>query len=178
MDPGVTATGTWEINQGTATIFNINSGNALVTNLGIGENIFQWNIDNGACPGDATVDDLSIFVFDANHPDADAGEDQEFCSGALNEATLTANAAIFPAMAEWTLVSGTGTIVSPTETTTVVTNLGVGENVFQWSIDNGPCGTYTDTVTITIYDAGVVNADAGDDAEYCTPTTSHVLGRH
>ncbi|MCH2197213.1 MAG: gliding motility-associated C-terminal domain-containing protein [Flavobacteriales bacterium] len=174
-DPGVTATGTWEINQGTATIFNINSGNATVTNLGIGENIFQWNIDNGACPGEATVDDLSIFVFDANHPDADAGEDQEFCSGALNEATISANAPIFPATAEWALVSGVGTIVTPNETTTVVTNLGIGENVFQWSIDNGACGTYTDTVTITIYDSGVVSTDAGADTEYCTPTTSHDL---
>ena len=176
-NPGTTATGTWEILQGTATIFNINSNTALVTNLGIGENIFQWNLDNGPCDGNVKTDEMSIFVFDANHPAANAGSDQEFCSNGFTSAALSANTPIFPATGMWSVVSGSGTFADPNEPNTTVSNLSIGENVFQWSIDNGPCSNnpLTDTVTITLYDSSVAVANAGSDAQICTPTTSYTL---
>jgi gliding motility-associated-like protein len=174
-DPLFTATGTWEIIQGTATIWDINDPNSLVTNLGIGENIFEWNIDNGPCPGGATVDAMSIFVFDQNHPPSTNSGDQEFCSDVFVQADVTGNEPVFPATGEWVLISGSGDIDDPTDFETFITNCGVGENVFEWQITNGPCTPITSSLTITIYDNGVASANAGDDAQYCTPTTDHVM---
>lgn len=173
-DPGVTGTGTWEITQGTATITNINNPTAPVTNLGIGENIFEWNIDNGPCPGGATVDEMSIFVYDVNHPAANAGTDRIFCSE-VTEVTLEGSTPTFPAQGQWTILQGSGTIVFPGAPITQVTGLTPGEHIFEWSIDNGPCGTLNDTVTVTIFDDAAEAADAGADAAYCTPVTSHQL---
>ncbi|MCB0760853.1 MAG: gliding motility-associated C-terminal domain-containing protein [Flavobacteriales bacterium] len=174
-DPQFTATGTWEIILGSATIWNINDPNALVTNLGIGENIFEWNIDNGPCPGGSTVDAMSIFVFDQNHPQPDVGPDQDFCSDAFTSASVSVTEPIFPAVGQWELVSGSGDITDPLDFETTITNCGIGENVFAWVIDNGPCGELSDTLTITIYDSGVAAADAGTGTQYCTPTTSHIM---
>jgi gliding motility-associated-like protein len=173
-DPGITGIGTWEITQGSATINNINNPTAPITNLGIGENIFEWNIDNGPCPGGATVDEMSIFVYDVNHPDANAGTDQVFCSE-VSETTLTGSIPIFPAQGSWTVLQGGGSIAFPGAPVTNVTGLTPGVHIFEWSIDNGPCGVLSDTVTVTIFDGAAEAADAGPDAEYCTPTTMHQL---
>lgn len=172
-DPGVSGTGTWEINQGQATIFDINDNNAFTVNLGIGQNIFEWNIDNGPCPGGSTADIMNIWVFDVNHPAANAGADQAFCSDHFTEAVVLGTTPIFPATGVWTLVSGSGTITNPNAPSTSITGCGVGVNTFAWTIDNGPCGILTDTIDIIIYDAGADAANAGADASYCSPTTTH-----
>ncbi len=174
-DPGVTATGTWTLTQGSATIANINSPNAFVSGLSIGENILVWSLNNGPCQGNATEDEVSIFVFDANHPQADAGLDQAFCSDNFTLASLIGNAPIFPATGTWSVISGSGTFSNPNNRETQVNGLSIGENVFMWSIDNGPCGTLTDTVTITLYDGDVASANAGNDLALCTPNTSAQL---
>lgn len=174
-DPQYTATGTWEITQGTATIWNINDPTALITNLGIGENKFEWNIDNGPCPGGPTFDQMSIFVYDQNHPPANAGTDQEFCSSDFTETTFIANSPIFPATGIWSVVSGSATMNDPNDPELTITSAAIGVNVLEWSINNGPCGIYTDTVTLTIYDENASVAVAGTDAEYCTPAPSHTM---
>ncbi|MBS1943743.1 MAG: hypothetical protein JST98_00755, partial [Bacteroidetes bacterium] len=76
---------------------------------------------------------------------------------------------IFPATGLWTLVSGSGTISAPTSATTTVSNLGIGANVFQWTVNNGPCanGVTTSQVTITAYDQTVSGANAGPDMSFC-----------
>ncbi len=174
-NPGNTAIGTWTVTAGGATIFNINNPNATATNLPIGQNILAWNLNNGPCPGGNTSDQMNIFVFDVNHPAANAGVDQEFCSDGFTSASLSGNPPIFPASGTWSVVSGTGTFANAAARETTVSGLSIGENVFQWTIDNGPCGTLTDTVIITLYDASVANASAGGDQELCTPATSTVL---
>lgn len=174
-DPGTTATGTWSITQGSGIIQNINNPNTLVSNLGIGENVFMWELNNGPCDGGVKVDHVSLFVFDVNHPDADAGPDQTFCSDAFSAATLSANPALFPATGQWSVVSGSGSFTNPLARETTVTGLSMGVNVFEWAIDNGPCGILTDTVTITLYDASVDVANAGSNQSWCTPVTSAIL---
>jgi hypothetical protein len=69
--------------------------------------------------------------------DADAGADQDLCTP--NTITsLEGSPVIFPAIGTWTLVSGTGTITDPNVPNTTVTDLGVGENVFSWTVDTDP----------------------------------------
>ncbi len=174
-NPGVSGTGTWEIVQGNATINNINSATASVTNLGIGVNVFEWNIDNGPCPGGATVDQMIITVYNQNAVAANAGPDQSFCSNTFSNATLAGSLPSVPSTGLWTVVSGTGTFANAAQRNTTVSGLSLGVNVFQWTINNGPCGSTNDTVSITLFNAAVAPAAAGPDVEYCSTTTTHVM---
>ncbi|MBK8602970.1 MAG: immunoglobulin domain-containing protein [Saprospiraceae bacterium] len=79
---------------------------------------------------------------------ANAGIDQLLCSE--NTFTMEGNQ---PLSGEglWTILSGSGTIENPANPTTLVTDLGIGENTFIWTITptNG-CAASSDTVIITI----------------------------
>ena len=125
-----------------------------VTGLGVGTNIFRWTINNGACANPISTDDVAIVVNSNAQGAANAGPDQQACSTAPN-ATLTANAANPPAVGTWSLVSGTGTIASPGSSTTAVSAMGIGANVFRWSLTNGACGNTNDQVTVLVYDANM-----------------------
>jgi gliding motility-associated-like protein len=67
----------------------------------------------------------------------------------------------------WTLVSGAGTITGINDPFTTITGLGLGTNTFEWTIDNGECGTTTDQVNIIVFDHTVPPADAGEDQLFC-----------
>jgi gliding motility-associated-like protein len=170
------ATGQWTLISGTGIIADPTDPNSAVTGLSVGENIFEWTIDNGPCTSGPTTDQVSIFIFEENNATADAGPDQELCTPS-SSATLTGSAVTFPATGTWTLVSGTGTITDPTDPNTTVTGLGVGQNIFEWTVSNGPCfnGITNDQVSVFVFDANNPVADAGPDQELCTPTTATVL---
>ena len=147
---------------------------APTTALGVGLNIFQWEINNGNCG--STMDQVSIFVFDATNPVANAGPDQDLCTP-TSTSTLAGSAVIFPASGSWALVSGSGTITSPSDPGSGVTGLAIGENIFEWTVLNGPCANplTTDRVSIFVFDDENPIADAGPDQEFCTPTSSTTL---
>ncbi|MFN8352359.1 MAG: gliding motility-associated C-terminal domain-containing protein [Flavobacteriales bacterium] len=170
------AAGTWSVIQGTGVFADPNDPNTTVTGLSVGENIFQWTVTNGPCANPLTTDQVSIFVFDANNPVADAGPDQELCLPAVTT-SLQGSAVIFPAQGTWTLVSGQGTITDPNDPNSTVTDLGVGANVFAWTVSNGPCanGITSDTLTILLFDDQNPGANAGPDQELCTPASSTTL---
>jgi hypothetical protein len=173
--PGTTALGIWEITCGQATIGNINNNNVVVTNLGLGINCFEWNIDNGPCPGGSSADQMTIYVYNPNHPPANAGSDQFICFTPGVAVNLNTTDAQIPAVGTWSLISGSGTIANPLDPTTTATGLSVGQNVFQWTIDNGPCGILTDQITIWVYDPNAPVASAGQDQTICLPANSAVL---
>jgi hypothetical protein len=75
-----------------------------------------------------------------------AGPNQTVCGSTT--ATLAGNSSAAPnGTGVWTLVSGAGTITTPTSPTSTVTGLGSGANVFRWTISN-TCGTSFSDVTI------------------------------
>jgi len=168
------AFGTWTLVSGQGDITDPNDPNSGVTDLGIGENVFMWTFDNGPCENSGSLDVVSIFVFDENNPVADAGPDQELCTPNTISATLAGSPVTFPAVGTWTLVSGTGNIANPNDPNTVVFDLAIGESVFAWTVNNGPCATgiTTDEVSISIFDQNNPNAQAGADQDLCTPTTT------
>ncbi|MFT3884137.1 MAG: gliding motility-associated C-terminal domain-containing protein [Flavobacteriales bacterium] len=168
-EPGI---GTWTIITGTGTFVNANDPATDITGLGVGDNVLVWTLDNGACG--TTADTVHVTVFDSSSPDADAGAGQQICTP-TTEATMAANAGISPAVGTWTLISGAGTIVSPHDPATVITGLQLGANVFQWSIDNGACGSTSSQVTITLFDGGLTTANAGPDQRLCMPANSATL---
>jgi len=170
------AQGTWTLVSGSGAIADIHAPNTAITGLAVGENIFQWTVLNGPCADPQTVDQVSIFVYDANNADAAAGPDQSLCTP-VQSTTLAGNAPIFPATGSWVLAQGSGTITDPANPNTTVTGLGVGENIFVWVVDNGPCanGTTWDAVRIYLFDSNTPNADAGPDQEICLPATATAL---
>ncbi|MCC6600138.1 MAG: gliding motility-associated C-terminal domain-containing protein, partial [Crocinitomicaceae bacterium] len=167
------ATGQWTLISGTGSIFNPNSATTQVNGLSQGENIFQWTISNGPCPGSTTTDQISIFIYDKDQMPANAGTDQFLCTPA-STATMSANSATFPATGAWTLISGSGIISTPTSPTTGITGLAIGENIFRWTITNGPCSNSitTDDISIFVYDSGAPAADAGPTQSICSPANS------
>lgn len=78
-----------------------------------------------------------------------AGVDQNL---ALCATTTTLTGSAIPAgmTGTWSIVSGPGSITSPNNPTTGITNLVPGTNTtFRWTISNGNCGSVSDTVLIT-----------------------------
>jgi hypothetical protein len=76
---------------------------------------------------------------------ANAGVNQNIC---VDSCILSGN---IPSSGAglWTLVSGTGNIVSPSQYNSKVTNINNGTSVFRWTISNSPCTPSTSDVTIT-----------------------------
>ncbi len=90
---------------------------------------------------------------------------------------MVANPPVFPAIGTWTLLTGTANIIDPNDPFTLVNGMPVGEHIFEWSIDNGPCtgGVTTDVVSILVYDTQAPAANAGPDQELCTPQLNTVM---
>ena len=160
--PATVGTGSWTLVSGTGVIADSNSAVTSITGLSIGQNIFNWTISNSC---GTTVDQVIVTCF-ANPPVANAGPDQIFCGTA---GVLAANDPL-NSTGTWTLISGLGTVTVPTDSASTMTNLGVGPNVFIWTVSN-MCSTVSDQVTITVETTPTI-ADAGPDQVICGPTTN------
>src|SRR5690606_34232303 len=145
-----------------------------VTGMAIGNNIYRWTTNNGPCPGSITTDDVTIGIYDQAAPAADAGPDQSLCvSGST---ALAANAAVAPAIGTWSVISGTATIADPNSPTTGISAVPVvGITILRWTIDNGPCGTSFDEVTITRNSSANPIANAGPDQSICVPVAPNTV---
>lgn len=158
-------TGAWTVVTGPGSVTTPSSPTSGVTGLVAGTpTTFRWTITNGPCA--ASTDDVTI-TRDPEPSAPNAGSDQTVCATAVS---LSGNT---PAIGsgQWTRISGAGTIVSPNSPVTAVTGLGVGANVFRWTISNGVCTDKTDDVTIT-RDALPTAANAGPDQTVCTDATN------
>ena len=169
------ATGAWTTVSGGGTITDPANRNTTVTGLAVGVHVFRWTISNGPCTPASTADEVTVTVYSASSPNANAGPDQSVCTP--SSATLAGSTPTAPATGVWTLVSGTGTIASPNSPSTTVSGLGIGANVFQWTVNNGPCanGITSDQVTVTAYDQSVSGSNAGPDQSYCLPTNTATM---
>ncbi|HEX2901057.1 MAG TPA: HYR domain-containing protein, partial [Bacteroidia bacterium] len=138
----VNGTGLWSIVSGTGGSFS-SATNPAATFTGIAGNAYtlRWTISNSPC--NPTTDDV-VVTFNA-FTTANAGPDQFVCGAT---ATLAGNAPITGG-GTWTLVSGSGTITTPTSPTSGITALGVGPNTFRWTLLNGACANSQDDVVIT-----------------------------
>ncbi len=151
--------GTWTLFSGAGTITNPNNPTSTITGLGVGTNVFQWTITNAPCPSSSMQ---STIIGVAPPTLATAGTNQIVCG---NTATLAGNSAT-TGNGLWTLVSGAGTITTPTSESSGLTALGPGANVFQWTISNAPCPATSAQVTITSVAAPSVSV-AGANQTVC-----------
>ena len=149
--------GIWTLISGTAVIANADSATTAISGLGVGTTVFRWTLPAvGSCP--AVWDEVSI-VRNAPTSLAFAGNDTTVCASSI---TLNANT---PANGTgvWLVISGNAQVQDTLSASTLVTQLEIGANVFEWRISNGTCPVETDEVTITLSDT----ASAGVDQSIC-----------
>jgi gliding motility-associated-like protein len=159
--PAVIGTGRWTIIAGSGTFEDVTNPYSLVTNLQRGDNVLRWTVTHIGC---TSFDD--VIITNGQTIEANAGLDQETCN---SEADLHANDPDV-GIGEWSVVSGSGKIVSPGNPRSKVVDLGPGANVFRWTIYYTNSSS-SDLVTIT--NNTPTTAYAGPDRTICRDT--HVL---
>lgn len=97
--------------------------------------------DANSCADTITV---IITALSGGSATANAGPDQTICS---NSALLAGNTPTSGTGA-WTVISGTGTVTTPTSPTSDIAGLGTGSITLVWTVTSG-CATDSDTVVIT-----------------------------
>lgn len=158
-------TGTWAVVSGTGIVNTPNSPTSQLSNLTAGQSTtLTWTISNGPC---AVSRDTVVISRDVVPTVANAGLNQNVCADTIN---LTGNAPTV-GTGTWTRPSGFGSIQFPNNPTSLVTGLGVGTNVFVWTITNGVCPASRDTV-VFVRDALSPTALAGPDKLICDSTTT------
>ncbi len=157
-NPAVYGTGEWYIVSGTGTFQNPADEATIIEDLGFGENILMWEIWNGSkCFSRDTVK-----IFNKVPEQSDAGNDKTICE---NYTTLNGNTPPSPAIGTWTVVSGAGTFDDPNSPSSIVRDIGFGDNVFKWTISYDECETES-TVTIR---SNKTDAYAGEDVVVYDP---------
>jgi len=148
--------GTWTVQDGTAILANASMYNSVVSNLMVGTNNFMWSINHLGCISDVNATIVQVF--------AEAGIDSTLCGNSLQMyATNTS-----PNIGEWSVTSGSATIVSVNDNATWVNNLGIGLNTLKWTVNGDAC-TVTDLVNIT---NSTPTAQAGADFNTCSAITN------
>ncbi len=151
-------TGEWRITGGSGTFSNATLSNTQVSGLITGANTFEWKITHGNC---IRVDYVTITK---NTPSvANAGPDKETCNGE------TVMAAVSPEVGagHWSVFSGSGTFTNSLLNNTGVTNIGLNDNIYRWTVEFASCSSFDD-VTVT---NNFVSANAGTDQIVCGTTS-------
>jgi gliding motility-associated-like protein len=156
-------TGVWSQLSSGSIITDTLSPSTIVSALSPGNNYFVWSVSNGVCP--LSRDTVNISNLENITPNA--GQDQNLC--ALN--SNLAATAVSSGSGVWSLISGGGSILQPNSNTSLVSNLGIGQNIFVWTVSNGVCPLKTDTVILTVY-APSTTAFAGQDMVVCGSVAS------
>ncbi len=102
------------------------------------------SVVNGGTCSPQNVSGSVIISIDAPIPAVSVGGNQNLCN--VFGATITGSDPA-PYSGVWTRISGSGTIVTPAASTTNVTGLAIGDNIFQWKVANGTC---RDSARVTI----------------------------
>jgi len=151
-------TGRWYVSSGGGTFANATLHNTMITQMGYNLNTYAWKITRGSCE---SIDYVRITNHKANPV---AGNNQSIC--ASSSLLMAQNPA--PWAGRWELISGSGSIVSPSSFMSVVDNLSIGANEFKWTTIEASGCTDSDNVIIT---NRLVPAEAGPTQTICGNTT-------
>ncbi len=166
-------TGMWTFSSGpnVPVITTPGDSNSTVSGIIPGTYVFHWSITSGTCA--VSVDSVSFVIYQYP-PVVDGGADQILCN--VSSVSLAGNNPV-SGTGLWSTISGPNTpvISSPSSPSTSVTGMIAGTYLFGWSITNGVCFSYTDTMLVTIYDLPTV-ADAGPDQNLCNADSIVMAG--
>ena len=152
-------TGQWTVLAGSAIVENPTDPNSGVNTLSVGDNILRWTISNGTCPTSTSTVRIRRDVA----PTATVASTLlRTCETSiqLDADTPSAGSGV------WTVLSGGGSLVNPNDPDALVTNLGIGSNLIQWTVSNGSCPSAQATVLVLRVEEPSL-ALAGTDRDVC-----------
>ncbi|PHR48816.1 MAG: hypothetical protein COA32_04955 [Fluviicola sp.] len=135
--------GTWGDASGSVSFLDENSPNTLAYNFSSGWNDLSWTISNGNCP--VTSDTLSIF--NKLETEIFTG-DTSVCAG--NSIVLNGTDSPQGVNSIWYVINGAADFETASNSSTLVYNLGGGDNTIVFGQNHPICGTTLDTITVTI----------------------------
>ena len=136
----IVGSGTWSLVTGSGTILNPSSPSTLVTGIGIGENIFEWKIENNC-----NFSSSQVIIKRIEQPTLSiCYNDTIFCS---DNHVLIADTNLI-GIGTWTIENGGGIIENINSNETNVTYLGIDTNVFKWTISNYCNSSYDSVIVI------------------------------
>lgn len=148
--PAAGETGMWTVLAGNGMFSNPEQANSTVTVSDFEESTYQWTVSNGYCE---VSDDVSVIFYEP--VPADAGLDLLICT---DETILTANdPSGSGAVGYWEVVSGSGTFAQNFLYNTVVSGVGIGENIYRWNVLNGVCNEFDDVMVYRSIDAVILS---------------------
>jgi gliding motility-associated-like protein len=156
-NPILIGTGKWTNIVGSGIISDNSIENPFVTNLSIGQNIFQLKISN-TCKSDSSRVTITFLESPT------AAKTEKIDPICAKQVIIKGNKANV-GTGVWKKVSGKGTIMNPTDSITNVTNLGLGFSIYRWTISN-VCGADSADVIVR---ADTIPSDAvvGKDQTFC-----------
>lgn len=162
--------GQWQVVSGAGTLIDPANANTIISELMPGgETVLAWHVSNGVCPG---ISDTITITTTPPLTIPEAGADEVYCN--LPVVYLEANEPE-EGVGEWTIISGTGVIAYPLDPNTGVTDLGIGDNAFVWTISNNACMPLSDTVTVTNTGEQGLEANFLVNARGCVDTTMYMF---
>jgi hypothetical protein len=160
-------TGNWSCNDADISFDNSSVYNTIV-HFGHGEYELYWTIDNKSCG--LSTDTMTIKNY--QNFTADAGSDTELCD--TTKFQLHANTPPTPSTGTWKWSSSWLAFNDTSAADAIVSNLHIGNNTLNWTVDNGNCGSDAQEIIITVYQS--IIADAGDDISICDQTVASLSG--
>jgi gliding motility-associated-like protein len=155
--------GKWVLSSGYGTFENPFNNQTKVYDLATNQNLFYWRLKRGECEN---LQSVIVEGYAEPSPAIILSKNEEICQ---RDSLILEAVSPQIGQGEWSIVSGSATIESPTKNITKVTQLGLGRNTFKWTSSNGPCDTNSATVIIDRY-AEETKADAGKDTLLCGNT--------
>lgn len=163
----------------TAVISSPNNATTGITGLMQGASIFQLVVTNTF--GDSATDAVQITVLAANLPPSISAGSNMVITLPINTVTLTGTATDPDgniASTTWAKVSGSGTIVSPSTLSTLITGLTEGVSIFKLKgIDNSGDSAIS-TVQVTVNPVPIITkptANVGDDQIVFLPDSTTII---
>ncbi len=147
--------GKWSMQAGDGYFDDEYDPTTIVRMLIRGNNTIRWSVTKGDC---VNYDEVMI----TNHMvEALAGPDKIACG---EDKVIVANELYDGEVAYWELMSGNGTILTPSNNETIVTDLGTGANIFRWNVYGATCSAFDDVVV----SENSFHTSAGLDDNVCT----------
>jgi len=163
-------TGQWQQTNGTAVnIIDGDEANSKIENLTTGESYqFSWTLSNGVC-GAYSIDTVNVTIGSSSQV-AMAMDSVAVCdSSSINLQATPAQMGVIGTWTQSTDQQSQGvTIVQSNNALTQVTGLQQGKQyLFNWSLSNEECGTFSNASTWLSIDDSREVAFAGDDQNIC-----------
>ncbi|MCF6240558.1 MAG: PKD domain-containing protein [Bacteroidales bacterium] len=175
-DP-LTGTGLWTVASGTGRFANASNFETVVYDMENGANTFTWTVNrNGCVASDDVIITNNLYI-------AVAGDDKSICSDQTTVSAQPLNP-VWGATGMWTAQTGGGVFTDPTNESTLVTGLAVGNNRLRWTVTKTESGTTCTSYDEMIVTNNSVTASAGTNETTCddfitlsaTPLSSTATG--